>query len=183
MPQKKNPDVAELARGKTGRVNGHLVALLTVMKGQPLAYNRDNQEDKEPLFDTVDTLADTLAIMSDLVANGLVVDAARMRAAAAEGFATATDLADYLVKKGVPFRDAHEAVARAVREAERTGRDLADLSLAELQSFAGQISDDVFAVLTLDGSVASRDHPGGTAPRQVRAAIAAARAALPPRPA
>jgi argininosuccinate lyase len=183
MPQKKNPDVAELARGKTGRVNGHLVALLTVMKGQPLAYNRDNQEDKEPLFDTVDTLADTLAILSDLVANGLVVDAARMRAAAAEGFATATDLADYLVKKGTPFRDAHEAVARAVREAERTGRDLADLSLAELQSFASRIGGDVFAVLTLDGSVASRDHPGGTAPRQVRAAIAAARAALPPRPA
>jgi argininosuccinate lyase len=182
MPQKRNPDVAELARGKTGRVNGHLVALLTVMKGQPLAYNRDNQEDKEPLFDTVDTLADTLAIMGDLVANGLTVDAARMRAAAAEGFATATDLADYLVRKGVPFRDAHEAVARAVRHAERKGSDLADLSLAELQSFAGQIGGDVFAVLTLEGSVASRDHPGGTAPRQVRAAIAAARAALPPLP-
>ena len=126
MPQKKNPDVAELARGKTGRVNGHLVALLTLMKGQPLAYNRDNQEDKEPLFDTVDTLADTLAIMADLVATGIAVDAARMREAAAEGHATATDLADYLVRKGVPFRDAHEAVARAVRHAEARGCDLAD---------------------------------------------------------
>ena len=126
MPQKKNPDVAELARGKTGRVNGHLVALLTLMKGQPLAYNRDNQEDKEPLFDTVDTLADTLAVMADLVAEGITVNAARMREAAAEGHATATDLADYLVRKGVPFRDAHEAVARAVRHAEASGSQLAD---------------------------------------------------------
>ena len=122
MPQKKNPDVAELARGKTGRVNGHLVALLTLMKGQPLAYNRDNQEDKEPLFDTVDTLADTLAIMTDLVAGGIAVNAERMREAAAEGHPTATDLADYLVRKGVPFRDAHEAVARAVRHAEAARR-------------------------------------------------------------
>jgi len=178
MPQKKNPDVAELARGKTGRVNGHLVALLTLMKGQPLAYNRDNQEDKEPLFDTVDTLADTLAIMSDLVATGITVDAARMRAAAAEGHATATDLADYLVRKGVPFRDAHEAVARAVRHAEQSGRELADLTLAELQSYAPLVNADVFAVLTLEGSVASRSHPGGTAPVQVRAAAIAARAAL-----
>jgi argininosuccinate lyase len=182
MPQKKNPDVAELARGKTGRVNGHLVALLTVMKGQPLAYNRDNQEDKEPLFDAADTLTDTLAIMGDLVANGMTVDAAKMRAAATEGFATATDLADYLVKKGVPFRDAHEAVARAVRHAEHEGRDLADLPLGELQSFAGEIGDDVYAVLSLEGSVASRNHVGGTAPAQVRAAAAAARAALPPTP-
>jgi argininosuccinate lyase len=178
MPQKKNPDVAELARGKTGRVNGHLVALLTLMKGQPLAYNRDNQEDKEPLFDTVDTLADTLAIMADLVATGIAVDAPRMREAAAEGYATATDLADYLVRKGVPFRDAHEAVARAVRHAEARGCDLALLSLADLRSFAGEIGDDVFAVLTLEGSVASRDHPGGTAPARVRAAIVAARRAI-----
>jgi argininosuccinate lyase len=178
MPQKKNPDVAELARGKTGRVNGHLVALLTLMKGQPLAYNRDNQEDKEPLFDTVDTLADTLAILSDLVATGITANAARMREAAAEGHATATDLADYLVRKGVPFRDAHEAVARAVRHAEQHARELADLTLGELQAFASVIGDDVFAVLTLEGSVASRNHPGGTAPAQVRAAIAAARAAL-----
>ncbi len=178
MPQKKNPDVAELARGKTGRVNGHLVALLTLMKGQPLAYNRDNQEDKEPLFDTVDTLADTLAVMTDLVAGGIAVSAPRMREAAAEGHATATDLADYLVRKGLPFRDAHEAVARAVRHAEESGRQLADVPLAELQSFAQEIDADVYAVLTLEGSVASRDHPGGTAPVRVRAAAAAARSAL-----
>ena len=178
MPQKKNPDVPELARGKTGRVVGHLAGLLVLMKGQPLAYNKDNQEDKEPLFDTVDTLADTLAIFRDLVATGITPDAARMRAAAREGFATATDLADYLVKKGLPFRDAHEAVARAVRHAEARGCDLADLPLAELAAFSPLIADDVFAVLTLEGSVASRDHPGGTAPARVRAAAAAARAAL-----
>ena len=178
MPQKKNPDVPELARGKTGRVAGHLMGLLMLMKGQPLAYNKDNQEDKEPLFDTVDTLADTLAIVADLVANGITVDAARMREAAREGFATATDLADYLVKRGLPFRDAHEAVARAVRHAEGRGCDLADLPLAELRAFSPLIGDDVFAVLTLEGSVASRDHPGGTAPARVHAAIAAARAAL-----
>jgi argininosuccinate lyase len=178
MPQKKNPDVPELVRGKTGRVVGGLVSLLVLMKGQPLAYNKDNQEDKEPLFDTVDTLADTLAIMTDLVASGITVDAARMRDAAREGYATATDLADYLVRKGLPFRDAHEAVARAVRHAEARGVDLADLPLAELRQFAPAAGDDVFATLTLEGSVASRDHPGGTAPAQVRAAIAAARAAL-----
>ncbi|MBK7592943.1 MAG: argininosuccinate lyase [Betaproteobacteria bacterium] len=178
MPQKKNPDVPELVRGKTGRVVGSLMGLLVLMKGQPLAYNKDNQEDKEPLFDTVDTLADTLAIVADLVANGITVDAARMREAAREGFATATDLADYLVKKGLPFRDAHEAVARAVRAAEGRGCDLADLPLAELRAFSPLIGDDVFAVLTLEGSVASRDHPGGTAPARVHAAIAAARAAL-----
>jgi len=178
MPQKKNPDVPELARGKTARVVGHLAGLLVLMKGQPLAYNKDNQEDKEPLFDTVDTLTDTLAIFRDLVATGIAPDAARMRAAAREGFATATDLADYLVKKGLPFRDAHEAVARAVRHAEAKGCDLADLPLAELAAFSPLIADDVFAVLTLDGSVASRDHPGGTAPARVRAAAAAARAAL-----
>jgi argininosuccinate lyase len=178
MPQKKNPDVPELVRGKAGRVVGDLVGLLMLIKGQPLAYNKDNQEDKEPLFDAVDTLADTLAIMTDLVASGIRVDAARMREAAREGFATATDLADYLVRKGVPFRDAHEAVARAVRHAEAQGADLAELPLPELQAFAPSIGADVFAVLTLEGSVASRDHPGGTAPAQVRAAIAAARAAL-----
>ncbi len=178
MPQKKNPDVPELVRGKAGRVVGDLMGLLMLMKGQPLAYNKDNQEDKEPLFDTVDTLADTLAVMTDLVATGIRVDATRMRAAAREGFATATDLADYLVKKGTPFRDAHEAVARAVRHAEAKGVDLADLPLPELQAFAPTIGADVFTVLTLDGSVASRNHPGGTAPAQVRAAIAAARAEL-----
>ena len=181
MPQKKNPDVPELVRGKTGRVVGALTGLLVLMKGQPLAYNKDNQEDKEPLFDIVDTLADSVALTTDLVASGIAVDAARMRAMAREGFATATDLADYLVRKGMPFRDAHEAVARAVRHAEAKGVDLAELALADLKSFAEVIDNDVFAVLTLDGSVASRDHPGGTAPAQVRAAAAAARAALPKR--
>jgi argininosuccinate lyase len=178
MPQKKNPDVPELVRGKTGRVYGHLIALLTVMKAQPLAYNKDNQEDKEPIFDIVDTLTPTLAIMADLVAGGMTVDAERMRAAANEGFATATDLADYLVRKGMPFRDAHEVVALAVRHAESERRDLADLPLATLQRFSPMIGDDVFVVLALEGSVASRNHPGGTAPEQVRAAIRAARAAL-----
>jgi len=178
MPQKKNPDVVELARGKTGRVAGHLLALLMLLKAQPLAYNRDNQEDKEPLFDIVDTLADTLAIMADLVATGITADAARMRAAAAEGHATATDLADYLVRKGVPFRDAHEAVARAVRHADERGDDLAGVPLAELQAFAGEIGDDVFAALTLEGSVANRSHPGATAPARVREAAIAARARL-----
>ena len=178
MPQKKNPDVPELVRGKAGRVIGHLVSLLVLMKGQPLTYNKDNQEDKEPLFDTVDTLTDSLAIMADLVGSGIRVDAERMRAAAREGFATATDLADYLVRRGLPFRDAHEAVARAVRHAERTGCDLADLALADLRSFSPLVNDDVYAVLTLDGSVGSRNHPGGTAPAQVRAAIALARQTL-----
>ncbi|MEO8486335.1 MAG: argininosuccinate lyase [Betaproteobacteria bacterium] len=178
MPQKKNPDVPELVRGKSGRVFGHLVALLVVMKGQPLAYNKDNQEDKEPLFDTVDTLADCLDIMADVVAHGLEPVPQRMRAAAREGFATATDLADYLVRKGLPFRDAHEAVARAVRDAEARGADLADLPLADLQRCSSLVAADVHAVLTLEGSVASRDHPGGTAPRRVREAVAAARAAL-----
>jgi len=180
MPQKKNPDVAELVRGKSARVAGHLAALVVLMKGQPLTYNKDNQEDKEPLFDTVDTLSDCLAIMADLVGDGLAAVPEKMRAAAREGYATATDLADYLVKKGLPFRDAHEAVARAVRHAEAKGCDLADLPLAELASFAPQVGADAFAVLTLEGSVESRDHPGGTAPAQVRLAAAAARAALPP---
>jgi argininosuccinate lyase len=177
MPQKKNPDVPELVRGKTGRINGHLVALLTLMKGQPLAYNKDNQEDKEPLFDTVDTLTQTLRIYADLI-GGIEVNAERMRAAAREGYATATDLADYLVKRGLPFRDAHEVVARAVRHAEAKARDLADLPLVELQSFSPIIEGDIFAVLSLEGSVASRKHAGGTAPEQVRAAIAAARRQL-----
>ncbi len=177
MPQKRNPDVPELARGKTGRVVGDLVALLTLMKGQPLAYNRDNQEDKAPLFDTVDTLVDTLAIFAELVP-GIEVNAGAMRAAAAEGFATATDLADYLVRKGVPFRDAHEAVARAVREAERAGCDLADLPLPVLRQFAPQIDADALDVLGIDGSLAARNHVGGTAPEQVRAAVRRARAEL-----
>jgi argininosuccinate lyase len=174
MPQKKNPDVPELVRGKTGRVNGHLVALLTLMKGQPLAYNKDNQEDKEPLFDTVDTLMDTLTIYAEML-RGVTVKPEAMRAAVMQGFATATDLADYLVKKGTPFRDAHEIVARAVRAAESSSRDLADLPLNELQAFSPMIADDVYAVLTLEGSLAARDHLGGTAPAQVRAAIARAR--------
>jgi len=178
MPQKRNPDVAELVRGKTARVIGHLTALLVLMKAQPLAYNKDNQEDKEPLFDSVDTLADCLAILTELIETGLTPVPERMRAAASEGFATATDLADYLVRKGMPFRDAHEVVARAVRHAEQKGCDLAELPLADLQRFAPLIDEDVFRVLTLEGSVASRDHPGGTAPAQVRAAAKAARAAL-----
>ncbi len=177
MPQKKNPDVPELVRGKTGRVNGHLVGLLTLMKGQPLAYNKDNQEDKEPLFDTVDTLVDTLAIYADML-RGVTVKPEAMRAAVLQGFATATDLADYLVKKGVPFRDAHEVVARAVRAAEASGRDLADLPLDELRTFNPMIAEDVYAVLTPEGSLAARDHFGGTAPNQVRAAIARARTRL-----
>jgi argininosuccinate lyase len=177
MPQKKNPDVPELVRGKTGRVNGHLVALLTLMKSQPLAYNKDNQEDKEPLFDTADTLADTLQVFTGMM-SGVSVNAAAMRRAAAEGFATATDLADYLVKKGLPFREAHEAVARAVRYAAEQGKDLAALALLELQNFSPLIEQDVFDVLTLEGSLNARDHPGGTAPAQVRAAIARARREL-----
>ena len=171
MPQKKNPDVPELARGKSGRVFGHLMGLLTLMKGQPLAYNKDNQEDKEPLFDTADTLIDTLRVFAEMVP-GIKVKPEAMRAALKQGFATATDLADYLVKKGLPFRDAHEAVARAVQAAERRGCDLADLTLAELRAFSELIGDDVFTVLTVEGSLAARDHIGGTAPAQVRAAIA-----------
>jgi argininosuccinate lyase len=174
MPQKKNPDVPELARGKTGRVNGHLMGLLTLMKGQPLAYNKDNQEDKEPLFDTVDTVTDTLRIFADM-ARGITVKADAMRAAALQGYATATDLADYLVKKGLPFRDAHEAVAHAVRACETRGCDLSDLSLDDMRQFSTLIDGDVFKVLTLEGSVAARDHIGGTAPAQVKAAIAEAR--------
>jgi argininosuccinate lyase len=177
MPQKKNPDVPELARGKTGRVAGDWVALLTLMKGQALAYNKDNQEDKEPLFDAVDTLRDTLAVFAEMIA-GIVVNAPAMRAAAREGFATATDFADYLVKKGLAFRDAHESAARAVRFAEESGRALEQLSLTELRRFSAKTGSDVYRVLTLDGSVASRSHIGGTAPAQVRAAIKRARATL-----
>ncbi|NDE93010.1 MAG: argininosuccinate lyase, partial [Betaproteobacteria bacterium] len=170
MPQKKNPDVPELARGKTGRVVGHLMALLMLMKAQPLAYNKDNQEDKEPLFDTADTVSDTLLIFIDLVA-GMMVNKDRMRQAAGRGFATATDLADYLVRKGMPFRDAHEAVASAVREADQDGVDLSALPLARLKRYSNLIEDDVYQVLGLDGSLAARNHLGGTAPEAVRAAI------------
>jgi len=177
MPQKKNPDVPELVRGKTGRVNGHLVALLTLMKGQPLAYNKDNQEDKEPLFDTADTILATLEIYADML-QGIRVDKAAMRSAAAEGFATATDMADYLVKKGTAFKDAHEVVAKAVRHAANKNCDLSDLSLQELQQFSKQISDDVYVVLMLEGSLASRNHRGGTAPAQVKLAIERARQLL-----
>ena len=174
MPQKRNPDVPELVRGKTGRINGHLVALLTLMKGQPLAYNKDNQEDKEPLFDTVDTLTDTLRIYADML-SGVRVRQEAMRNAAARGYATATDLADYLVKKGLPFREAHEVVAHAVRSAEMEHRDLSNLELSELKKFSDLIDGDIFAILTLEGSANSRDHIGGTAPSQVSAAIRNAR--------
>ena len=177
MPQKKNPDVPELVRGKTGRVNGHLVALLTLMKGQPLAYNKDNQEDKEPLFDTVETLTQTLRIYADMI-GGIKVKPEAMRSAALQGYATATDLADYLVKKGLPFRDAHEAVALAVRFAEQRGCDLSDIGLDDLRQFSALIGEDVYQTLSLEGSLASRNHIGGTAPRQVEAAIARARAGL-----
>jgi argininosuccinate lyase len=171
MPQKRNPDVAELARGKTARVYGHLTALLTLMKGQPLAYNKDNQEDKEPLFDTVDTLSDTLRIMAEM-AGGLTVKADAMERAALKGYATATDLADYLVKKGLAFRDAHEVVAHAVKHAMQQGVDLAQLPLAALQGFHPAIGEDVHPVLTLRGSLDARNIPGGTAPAQVRTQIA-----------
>jgi argininosuccinate lyase len=184
MPQKKNPDVPELVRGKTGRVNGHLVALLTLMKGQPLAYNKDNQEDKEPLFDAADTLIDTLRIYADMV-TGIRVKGDNMLEALKLGFATATDLADYLVKKGLPFRDAHEAVALAVRAAEARGCDLADFTLDELRASMHEVSgaaerldSDVASALTIEGSLAARNHIGGTAPNQVRDAIARARLRL-----
>jgi argininosuccinate lyase len=183
MPQKKNPDVPELARGKTGRVYGDLIALLTLMKSQPLAYNKDNQEDKEPLFDAVDTVQDTLRIFADMIPH-IVVQKAVMQAAAEEGFATATDLADYLVKKGLAFRDAHEAVAHAVKACVGRKCNLTDLSLSELRFACGLdaradlISEDVFPLLTVTGSVQSRQHPGGTAPQQVLAAVQRGRAEL-----
>ena len=177
MPQKKNPDVPELIRGKTGRVNGHLVALLTLMKAQPLAYNKDNQEDKEPLFDTVDTLTASLRVFTEML-GGIKVNAKAMREAALEGHATATDLADYLVKKGLPFREAHEAVAQVVRLAEDRGCGLADLKLPDLLRFSSLIEKDVFAALTLEGALKARSHIGGTAPARVKTAIAKARKSL-----
>ncbi|MBZ4194252.1 MAG: argininosuccinate lyase [Candidatus Contendobacter sp.] len=173
MPQKKNPDVPELVRGKTGRVNGHLVALLTLMKSQPLAYNKDNQEDKEPLFDTVDTVLGCLRAFGDLIP-AIRPRRDNLLQAARRGFATATDLADYLVRKNIPFRDAHEIVGKAVRLGVETGRDLADMTLAELQQFSPLIQNDVFTVLSLEGSVAARDILGGTAPGRVREAAVAA---------
>ncbi|MFM2074515.1 MAG: Argininosuccinate lyase 1 [Pseudomonadota bacterium] len=187
MPQKKNPDVPELARGKTGRVVGHLMGLITLMKGQPLAYNKDNQEDKEPLFDTVDTLKDTLRIFSEMVGGqvnpvtgqkegGITVNAAAMEAAVKKGYATATDLADYLVKKGLPFRDAHEVVAHAVKTAQGLGVDLSELPLDTLQQFDRRIEADVFGPLSLQGSLNARNTLGGTAPAQVRLQIARHRA-------
>jgi argininosuccinate lyase len=177
MPQKKNPDVPELARGKSGRVIGHLMALLTLMKGQPLAYNKDNQEDKEPLFDTVDTLRDTLRIFAELAA-GITVKPEAMERAALKGYATATDLADYLVKQGLPFRDAHEVVAHAVKDAIAQGVDLSALSLEQLRRYHPSIGEDVYAVLSLRGSLEARSTLGGTAPAQVRAQIARHRARL-----
>jgi argininosuccinate lyase len=170
MPQKKNPDVPELVRGKTGRVNGHLISLLTLMKSQPLAYNKDNQEDKEPVYDAVDTLKGCLRAFADMVP-AIQPNREAMREAARRGFATATDLADYLVRKGMPFRDAHEVVGKAVALGVEKKKDLGDMSLSELQQFSDQIDEDVFEVLTLEGSVSARNHVGGTAPDQVRAAV------------
>ncbi|KFF47850.1 MULTISPECIES: argininosuccinate lyase [unclassified Salinicola] len=177
MPQKKNPDVPELVRGKTGRVYGHLMSLLTLMKSQPLAYNKDNQEDKEPLFDTLDTVKGCLRAFADM-APALRAKRANMLEAARRGFSTATDLADYLVRAGVAFRDAHEIVGKAVAYGIESGKDLSEMSLDELQRFSDTIGADVFEVLTLEGSVAARNHIGGTAPDQVRAAASRARAAL-----
>ena len=177
MPQKKNPDVPELVRGKTGRVNGHLVALLTLMKGQPLAYNKDNQEDKEPLFDTIDTVLGCLKVYRDMLP-AMRIKKDNMARAATRGFSTATDLADYLVRKGVAFRDAHEVVGKAVRYGIEQGKDLAAMGVEELRGFSQAIDPDVFAVLTIEGSVAARNHLGGTAPAQVSAAVARARLRL-----
>ncbi|NUE67162.1 argininosuccinate lyase [Snodgrassella sp. ESL0253] len=171
MPQKKNPDVPELVRGKSARVVGHLMGLITLMKSQPLAYNKDNQEDKEPLFDTVDTLVDTLRIYADMM-RGVSVKPENMRAAVLQGFATATDLADYLVKKGLPFRDSHEVVARAVRLAEEQQQELSELPLNVLKSFSSLIDEDVYQVLSPEGSLNARNHVGGTAPAQVRVQVA-----------
>ncbi len=170
MPQKKNPDVPELVRGKSGRVFGHLQSLLTLMKGQPLTYNKDNQEDKEPLFDTLDTVVGSLRAFADMIP-AIEFKAQQMESAAVKGFATATDLADYLVRKGLAFRDAHEVVGKAVAKGVKEQRDLADFSLEELREFSDKIEQDVFTVLTLAGSVASRNHVGGTAPTQVKSAI------------
>ena len=177
MPQKKNPDVPELVRGKAGRVYGNLTALLTIMKGQPLAYNKDNQEDKEPLFDSVDTVKQSLRIYADLVPH-IEVNRERLLAAASEGFPTATDLADYLVRKGIAFRDAHAAVGQAVKHAIAADKALSDLSLDELRGFSEAIEADVFDALTVAGALAARSHVGGTAPAQVKAAIDRARERL-----
>jgi argininosuccinate lyase len=177
MPQKKNPDVPELVRGKTGRVNGHLIALLTLMKSQPLAYNKDNQEDKEPVFDAIDTVKDCLRAFADMIP-AIQPKKEKMYEAAKRGFSTATDLADYLVRKGVPFRDAHEIVGKSVGYGVKTGKDLSEMSLQELQQFSNAIEQDVFAVLTLEGSVAARNHIGGTAPVQVKAAAKRAKESL-----
>ncbi len=177
MPQKKNPDVPELVRGKTGRVNGHLISLLTLMKSQPLAYNKDNQEDKEPLFDTADTIKDCLRAFADMVP-AIEARPAEMREAAMRGFSTATDLADYLVRKGIAFRDSHEIVGQSVAYGIEQNKDLSEMSLEELQQFSTEITEDVFDVLTLEGSVAARDHIGGTAPAQVKKAIVAAKDSL-----
>ena len=173
MPQKKNPDVPELVRGKSGRAIGNLVSLLTLMKGQPLAYNKDNQEDKEPLFDSVDTLKGSLQVFADMMPV-VKVNRTRMAQAAREGFSTATDLADYLVRKGIAFRDAHEIVGRAVLYCVNNAKDLSDLTLQEMHGFSAAIEEDVFQILSLEGSVAARTHSGGTAPQQVREAIARA---------
>jgi argininosuccinate lyase len=189
MPQKKNPDVPELARGKSGRVVGHLMGLITLMKGQPLAYNKDNQEDKEPLFDTVDTLKDTLRIFAEMIGGqlnpatgqkegGITVNREAMEQATRKGYATATDLADYLVKKGLPFRDAHETVAHAVKAAASHACDLSELPLAVLQGFHPLIGHDVYEALSLRGSLNARNTLGGTAPAQVKAQIARHRARL-----
>jgi argininosuccinate lyase len=177
MPQKKNPDVAELVRGKSARVIGHLNTLLVVMKGQPLTFNRDNQEDKEPLFDSIDTVKNSLAVFAGMLPT-LIAKRENMRAAARSGYSTATDLADYLVRKGTPFRDAHEVVGRTVRLCVETKRELDELSLDELKTFSAVIDEDVFEVLTVEGSVAARDHIGATAPAQVRQAVARARERL-----
>ncbi|WP_273150531.1 argininosuccinate lyase [Methylophaga thiooxydans] len=174
MPQKKNPDVPELIRGKTSRVYGNMFNLLTLMKNQPLAYNKDNQEDKEPLFDTIDTLIGSLRVYADMM-GAITVKASNMRQSALRGYATATDLADYLVRKGTPFRDAHEVVGLSVAYGLKNNKDLSEMSLEELKQFSAQIEDDVFDVLTLEGSVAARNHLGGTAPEQVRAAVQRAR--------
>ncbi len=177
MPQKKNPDVPELVRGKAGRVIGNLVSLLTLMKAQPLAYNKDNQEDKEPLFDTIDTLRGSLKVFADMIP-AIAINRDNMAKAAFQGFSTATDLADYLVRKGVAFRDAHEVVGKAVRLGVEQSKDLSEMTLDELRTFSDAIENDVFDVLTLEGSLAARDHLGGTAPNQVRAAINRARARM-----
>ncbi len=177
MPQKKNPDVPELVRGKTGRVNGHLISLLTLMKSQPLAYNKDNQEDKEPLFDTADTIKDCLRAFADMVP-AIEARPGEMREAAMRGFSTATDLADYLVRKGIAFRDSHEIVGQSVAYGVEQNKDLSEMSLEELQQFSTEITEDVFDVLTLEGSVAARNHIGGTAPAQVEKAIVDAKATL-----